>query len=62
MRLKRTWVHKHFFQSKIVLDILNKVEDMDKTNKKKGRGKFGRGGHGSLNRSIGRSIQLTKAI
>ena len=37
MRLKRMWVHKHFFQSKIVLDILNKVEDVDKTNKKKKR-------------------------
>jgi hypothetical protein len=61
MRLKIMWVHKHFFQSKIVLDILNKVEDVDKTNKK-GRGRFGRGGRGSLNRSIGRSIQLTKAL
>jgi hypothetical protein len=62
MRLKRMWVHKHFFQSKIVLDILNKVEDVDKTNNKKKRGRFGRGGRGSLNRSIGRSIQLTKAL
>ena len=34
MRFKRMWVHKHFFQSKMVLDILNGVQDMDKENKK----------------------------
>ena len=27
MRFKRIWVHKHFFQSKMVLDILNKKEE-----------------------------------
>ena len=30
MRFKRMWVHKHFFQSKMVLDIPKRVEDMDK--------------------------------
>jgi hypothetical protein len=28
------WVHKHFFQSKIVLDILKGVEDVDKAKEK----------------------------
>ena len=28
------WVHKHFFQSKMVLDILKGVEDLDKTKEK----------------------------
>jgi len=27
------WVHKHFFQSKMVLDILKGVEDVDKAKK-----------------------------
>ena len=27
MRFKRIWVHKHFFQSKMVLDIPNKKEE-----------------------------------
>jgi hypothetical protein len=31
MRFKRMWVHEHFFQSKMVLDILKGVEDLDKT-------------------------------
>ena len=30
MKFKMIWVHKHFFQSKIVLDILKGVEDVDK--------------------------------
>jgi hypothetical protein len=33
MRFKRMWVHKHLFQSKIVLDIYMGVEDMDKAKK-----------------------------
>ena len=31
MRFKRMWVHEHFFQSKMVLDIYKRVEDIDKT-------------------------------
>jgi hypothetical protein len=35
MRFKRIWVHKYFFLSKIVLDIAKRVEDKDKSEKKK---------------------------
>ena len=34
MKFKMIWVHKHFFQSKIVLDILKGVEDVDKAKEK----------------------------
>jgi len=30
VKFKMIWVHKHFFQSKMVLDILKGVEDVDK--------------------------------
>ena len=33
MRFKRMWVHKQYFQSKMVLDIFKVVEDMDKAKK-----------------------------
>jgi hypothetical protein len=29
MRFKMMWVHKHFFQSKIVLDIPEEEEDLE---------------------------------
>jgi len=29
MRFKRMWVHKHFFQSKMVLDIPKEKEEED---------------------------------
>jgi len=34
VKFKMIWVHKHFFQSKIVLDILKGVEDVDKAKEK----------------------------
>lgn len=52
----------HFFQSKIVLDIHKGVEDMNKAKKKGGKGKFGRGGHGSLNRSISKPHKVKQLI
>jgi hypothetical protein len=30
MGFKRMWVHKHFFQSKMVMDISKEVDDMKK--------------------------------
>jgi len=33
VKFKMIWVHKHFFQSKMVLDILKGVEDVDKAKK-----------------------------
>ena len=30
MKFKKMWVHKHFFQSKMVLNILTGVKEMDK--------------------------------
>ena len=29
MRFKKIWVHKHFFQSKIILDIPKKEEGLE---------------------------------
>ena len=33
MRFKRMWVHKHFFQCKMVLDVHKGVKDVDKPKK-----------------------------
>jgi hypothetical protein len=33
MNFKKIWVHKHFFQSKMVLNILKGVKDVDKVEK-----------------------------
>jgi len=33
IRFKKMWVNNHFFQSKMVLDIHKRVEDVDKTKK-----------------------------
>jgi hypothetical protein len=33
MKFKKIWVHKHFFQSKMVLNILKGVKDVDKVEK-----------------------------
>ena len=35
IRFKRMWVYKHFFQSKMVLDIFKGVEDVDKIEEEK---------------------------
>jgi len=35
MKFKKMWVHKHPFQSKMVLDIFKGVEDVDKAKEEK---------------------------
>jgi hypothetical protein len=62
MRFKRIWVHRYFFQSKIVLDIPHRVEDVDKTKTRGGKCRFEREGHDSLNKLIGRLVTLKVTI
>jgi len=33
MKFKKIWVHKHFFQSKMVLNIPKGIKDVDKVEK-----------------------------